>query len=279
MPWIINGGPWVRISKVEAMEQPCPHCCKKIPVPPEAWQFLPPWQCSHCAGLFGVGEQGLFRIPAGIEPLWPLFTWLEAKKFGFHAHGKFYVYALCYPSGLPFYVGKGQHERACQHVEETWTLKRSHWSEKHGVIVALADRNESEWYHFLALVPDELTAYRVEQHYIREWGLRCDAGLLTNRTTPRAFDCQEGLPSAPVTICAVASDRSPRSVIHPLLREGGGAGLPLDYQCSICGECILVPLDFVAKVVQCPQCAHFFKPEVAKFRRSQLIEFGVPEDF
>lgn len=255
------------------MEQPCPHCNQKIPVPPEEWQWLPPWQCSHCAGMFGVGEQGLFRIPSGIKPLWPMFSWLEAKRFGFHSHGKFYVYAICYPSGLPFYVGKGQNARVCQHVEETWTLSKSRWSEKHGIIISLADRNESEWYHFLALIRTEDEARSIEKAYVSSWGMRFRGGLLTNRTTPSGSDCQGELPVSPRGLNAVVSDRSPRRVHHSSLLIGGGIERDEGISCQVCGESVLVPRDLLAKVVQCPQCAHFFKPLLSSFRRAEPMEF------
>jgi hypothetical protein len=261
------------------MEKPCPHCNQSIPVPPESWQFLPPWQCSHCAGLFGVGESGLFRIPAEIKPLWPLFSWLEAKRFGFHSHGKHYVYALCYPSGLPFYVGKGQNARACQHAEETWTLSKSRWSEKHGVIISLADRNEAEWYHFLALVDSDRRAAAIEAKFINRWGVRSAGGLLTNRVVPTEQPRVDALEvNPPSAIRAVVSDRSPRMVHHPSLLIGGGIGKTIDLNCGICSEKVLVPNDLLVKVVQCPQCAHFFKPMFPQYRRAGIIEFGSEDD-
>ena len=254
------------------MEKPCPHCTTTIPVPPESWQWLPPWQCSHCAGLFGVGERGPFRIPSDCEPLWPLFSWLEAKRFGFHAGRKFYVYAICYPSGLPFYVGKGQAARACQHVEETWTISKDRWSEKHGIIIALADRNESEWYHFLALVSTEREAFAIEQQYIERWGLRQTGGMLTNRVLPQSHSDYQGTYSTPNGIHAVISDKSPRMVHHPELLEGMATGRKTNENCKICGNACDVPLDLLLKIVQCPYCAHFFKP-MGKFERGEVIEF------
>lgn len=254
------------------MEKPCPHCTTTIPVPPESWQWLPPWQCSHCAGLFGVGERGLFAIPSDCVPLWPLFSWLEAKRFGFHAGKRFYVYAICYPSGLPFYIGKGQGGRVCQHVEETWTLSRDRWSEKHGILISLADRNESEWYHFLALVQTEREALSIEQRQIARLGLRQSGGMLTNLALPKQYDCQGETPAPPSGINAVVSDRSPRMVHHPDLLEGMATGRKTVEQCRICGSSCEVPIDLLVKVVQCPYCAHYFRP-LGKFERAEVIEF------
>ena len=238
---------------------------------------MPPWQCSHCAGLFGVGETGWYRIPNDIKPLWPLFSWLEAKRFGFHAYSLFYVYAICYPSGLPFYVGKGQADRVCQHVEETWTLSKSRWSEKHGVIISLADRNESEWYHFLGLVKTESEAFGIEQRYVQRWGLRSRGGMLTNRVEPKASSYRGRLPSAPKGTDSILTSKNPRTVHHPELLIGGGSGTRIDENCVVCGGRCSIPVDFFVKVVQCPYCAHFWTPGTKK-QRSEPIEFRVPNE-
>lgn len=239
----------------------CPHCEKPIPEPPEAWAWLPPWQCSHCAGLYGVsfGCGNAFRIPPGIDPSWPLFTWKEAKNFGYYAGARYYVYALCYPSGLPFYVGRGQRARVCQHVDEAWTLPRDRWTEKHLIILQLSDRNESEWYHFLALVETQEAAASIEQRYIREWGLRSRSGLLVNRVRPARYPPIDQLPKAPRILDISEQHKGPRRVHHPDVLEGDYENAIL-FGCSVCLQECFIPRNIVAKSVQCPNCAHFFKP-------------------
>lgn len=239
----------------------CPHCEKQIPTPPDAWNWLPPWQCSHCAGLFGVSSQhGGFRIPPTIKPLWPLFSWREARNFGFYAGKLNYVYAICYPSGLPFYVGRGSRYRACAHVDETWEIPTERWTEKHHLIVSLSRRNESEWYHFLALVETKEEAAGIEQRYIQQWGVRHKGGLLVNHARPIAYPHIGELPAAPVQMKAVENVSGPRSIHHPdlLLGDFGNDGMTTN--CPTCLKQCYCPISLASKRGQCPYCAHFFIP-------------------
>lgn len=239
----------------------CPHCEKVIPTPPDAWSWLPPWQCSHCAGLFGVSiKHGGFRIPAGIKPLWPLFTWQEARNFGFYAGRLNYVYALCYPSGLPFYVGRGVRYRACTHIDETWDIPQEQWTEKHHLIVSLSERNESEWYHFLALVETKGEAAAIEQTHIQKWGVRHKGGLLVNHARPIAYPHIGELPKPPIDMRAIETETGPRSVHHPAILLGEFSKREIEINCPTCLKQCKCPRSLAANRVQCAYCAHFFIP-------------------
>lgn len=252
----------------------CPHCERTIPTPPEAWRWLPPWQCSHCAGLFGVSIiDGEFRIPADIHPLWPLFTWREARNFGFYAGKLNYVYAICYPSGLPFYVGRGVGYRVCSHVEETWSIDRERWTEKHRLIVALAERNESEWYHFLALVETREEAAGIEQRYIQSWGVRHKQGLLVNNARPIAYPFVGELPEFPIEMRAVENRTEPRPVHHPDILLGDFSTDSIQVNCPTCLKRCECPKSLAAKSVQCPCCAHFFVPLNPDRKQRELTRF------
>jgi hypothetical protein len=239
----------------------CPHCEKPIPTPPEAWAWIPPWQCSHCAGLFGISiQEEAFRIPSDIKPLWPLFSWKEASNFGFYAGTRNYVYAICYPSGMPFYVGRGIRDRVCQHVDETYKLDESLWTEKHRLILSLADRNESEWYHFLALVETKQQAAGIEQIYIQRWGLRSRGGMLTNRDRPTCNQFEGDLPKPPTESRAIEQATGPRMIHHPHILAGHYGRQMIDFNCPICLQQCISPIELAAKNVQCPSCAHFIVP-------------------
>ncbi len=230
---------------------------------------MPPWQCSHCGGLYGHGEAGTFRIDPGIKPFAPLFSWLEAVRFGYYAGNRTYVYMLCYPSGLPFYIGKGKGQRAVQHYKNAFSDKYKPKGEKERLIVDLNERNgECEWYHFLALCDDEGEAWQLEQHLINRWGIRSDSGMLCNSARGLnqgiRFD-QEREPvivprwEAPDTIVTNMRER-PREVYYPLeIRKRQMDPLQPCWCPSCSGEC-LVPDELMMIPVQCPFCAHFFRP-------------------
>jgi hypothetical protein len=229
--------------------------------------------------MFGLRmhRQEVFGVPSELKPLWPLFTWMEARRFGFFASGKYYVYAICYPSGLPFYVGRGRKLRVCQHVEETWRLPEERLKAKHRELMALSDANESEWYHFLALVSDPEEAANIERAYVQKWKRVRQGGLLLNSVTPDGSMNAEAVDVAqldlPDTSLAVNTEgREERSVLHPELFDGN-CGYNRRYTCGICREFCLVPDKLVSRIVQCPNCAHMFLPAVNGWTPREVREF------
>lgn len=253
----------------------CPTCQCELPVIPQHWTHAQPWQCSNCGGLYGVSLEDrpkAFSIPADVKPLWPLFNWREARNFGFFAQRMFYVYALCYPSGLPFYVGRGQKYRVCQHAEEAESLPESQRSEKHRVIVELANRNEAEWYHFLALREAASEAASIERSIVERWGIRRQGGLLVNRCIPDGESDEVDLGELePVDTTMVVRDTNRRRRVHHPDILLGLVGVDKDFECGICRSPVLVPDSLMAKIVQCPHCAHLFVPLNPEFGRFKYL--------
>lgn len=212
-----------------------------------------------CGGLYGYGEQGTFRVPANLEPLWPLFGWNDSVRFGYYSGSRYYVYALCYPSGLPFYLGKGTGQRMRQHYKNAINDKYKPHGEKERIILSLHERNESERYHFFALCDDEGEAWQIEQHYIDKWGIRADSGMLCNlaRGSNQGVKIEQ---MELVTAEIVHDDSQPRPVYYPLeLRKGPADPSQLCW-CPVCNNQCRVPCELYMVSVQCPYCAHFFRP-------------------
>jgi hypothetical protein len=245
----------------------CPHCDEPLPPEPENWSWMPPWMCSMCGGLYGYGEAGPFRVELSLKPFNPLFCWIEALRFSYYSGSRTYVYALCYPSGMPFYIGKGKGGRVCQHYKNTFSEKYSRKGEKERLIFDLNERGESEWYYFLALCDTPEEALRVEQHWIWKLGVRSQGGMLCNL----APGCNQGQeyeqPLDAVVIPNWKGDEithnsrdKPRIVHYPLeMRRNPKCALQKCW-CPICnGEC-LIPEELRFISVQCPFCAHFFRP-------------------
>ncbi|MBX3422206.1 MAG: hypothetical protein KF752_11685 [Pirellulaceae bacterium] len=258
----------------------CPHCESDLPIPPGHWNWAAPWQCSHCGGMYAVrmesvvdaSKKRIFAIPADLKPLWPLFSWEAAKSFGFHADTRYYVYAICYPNGLPMYVGRGKKLRVCQHIDELRRLPLDRWKEKHFELHDLLIRNQRERYHFLALVDHQSQAAQIERAFVLRWQLRRYGGLLVNSAIPdaaatlttQADDCKcQALDEGSKPDTSMAVDRHPdgRQPIFHLDMLDRFCGSLVDYTCGVCRREVSVPRDLQAEVVQCPHCAHLFVPQ------------------
>lgn len=206
MPCIFQNRPVWSIKRMN-----CPHCNEKLPPTPTKWAFAMPWQCSHCAGLYGTDKQGPFKINEDVRPLSPLLGYDVARRWCFYAgRSNAYTYALCTPLGLPFYVGSGVHERALAHVSETQSVrfKPNKRNAKHDAIEFLWDHNENVWYHFLGLFKTRAEATVLENYFIDLWGRRSTGGILTNVSGCQKVNCD-------FPLSHVGFPEEPEVVNHP----------------------------------------------------------------
>jgi hypothetical protein len=254
----------------------CPHCDKQLPEPPIQWQWSAPWQCSHCGCVYAASTDGsLFGIPDDLDPLSPLVGFDIARRWCFYAgRTNFYVYALCYSSGLPFYVGSGQNERVLSHVAEARS-ERVAKTEKHNTIDWLILHGEPVWYHFLALVQTKQEALAIENAFIEAWGRRCDGGILTNLAGPNYHEIEQ-VPVRPPnwpydepeikyhTEKVGKWDRSIRvfhhsdHVVPPPIGYGIVSGAVS--KCNACGELGQHTAEMKYKKLLCGNCGHYFVP-------------------
>jgi hypothetical protein len=209
----------------------------------------------------GLVGPRLFAIPGDLKPFWPLFDYQEAMNFRFYANDRHYVYAICYPGGLPFYIGRGHRQRVMQHVSELRNIPFERWKEKHHEINSLMLANSAEMYAFLALVDDREQAAAIERKLVKRLGIRKRGGLLVNSVIPDGSEHPEELQVSPLEIAGLKPVRKPKpnSVYHPDLMIKD-CGYSTQWTCGVCRQECWVPRDLTAKVVQCPNCAHFFVP-------------------
>ena len=98
------------------------------------------------------------------------------KVRSFNELTPFYVYALCFPNGEPFYVGKGKNYRAWDHLKE-YIYDKSYNASKHNAIGACIDPP------IMFIIEgnlDEKTAYEREKILVEYYGRNCEGGQLTN---------------------------------------------------------------------------------------------------
>lgn len=209
--------------------------------------------------MYGIhaGQSQTFAIPAESKPFDPLLSIGMAEKFVFYASGLYYVYALCYPSGLPFYIGAGQDRRCFSHIAESATRSQK-WNEKNEIIHQLLDCGGAVWFHFLALVDDRSLAGRIEAHWIRKLGLRKTGGVLANAVKPDGV--VDALPVPPqIPGCReeaiLKSFRHPVLVVPPPVGPAPRKGKVVT--CPACNNEGQVIASMVGAKIACPHCGHF----------------------
>lgn len=242
----------------------CPHCSQSIK-PAPLWMVHHSWHCSHCGGAYGINTHGKpFAIPDDFIPRVPLFSHSVARRWCFYAGNLPYVYALCYPNGLPFYVGSGIRLRAMAHCEETQQFETANYAEKHRVIDELHRANVGVWYHFFGQLESRQKAYALENYYIDLWGLRSRGGILTNDAPARGprFDHIEYADAKPFDS---GTDGKPGVVWfeHPDYiatspdRIPGGCS---SMRCLACGVVGYYYDETAWKKLLCSNCGHYFHP-------------------
>jgi hypothetical protein len=190
----------------------------------------------------------------------PLLNLDAAQTFCFYSKKLYYVYALCYPTGLPFYVGMGNNKRCFQHLNESKVWQASaRWNEKNDVIYQLLQTNESVWYHFLALVSERLDAAKIEAYWIKKWGMRDRGGMLTNSIQPESTlaDCSDTPPPIP----GVDENIIIKSFQHPLFvlkpPSGPAPRMGQVIRCYACGKPSQISGPMSGSKCLCSHCGHY----------------------
>jgi len=180
IPWTPDAGITPAVGSGEQSLSPqsaaavsfsCPRCGETIGHDPDlaGLQVF----CPHCLTQFEMpaGEYAqpgaLFGLPG------PTLSLQGARRRIREGEGRFYVYALCLPSGEPFYVGKGFEDRIAAHEAESLNPRSD--DAKHRTIRTIKSRGLRVGYRLLGFFDSENEALAQEKSLIARFG-RLDQG-------------------------------------------------------------------------------------------------------
>ena len=242
----------------------CPECQAPIAVPAPPWRSQwPPYVCGQCKTQWGVRIHNAqpFVIPPDVEPLFPLMSWQQATVWAQGNAIKPYVYALCYPNGLPFYVGKGRGKRIMQHaaflrLTDLWSEVKQPDDEKTAVIWQLAINRDYERYAILAICETDYEAFGVEAIAIKRYGRREQGGILCNATVALEAPAWP-MPPAPEIPELMTNGERPWNWSPEVNARGINVGLTV--WCPRCDKPSTCARQRPVRDMRCPICFHYFE--------------------
>ncbi|QDV26355.1 GIY-YIG nuclease family protein [Aureliella helgolandensis] len=205
----------------------------------------------------------MFAIPEGLEPMRYMMNWQDARYWCHFVANRPYVYAICYPTGLPFYVGKGRAERLIQHghfLREELVRGGVPRDEKERVIKGLHVANHEEMHVILALCDRDAEAYRLEAMIIATWGRRANGGMLTNADEGVLTQVPESwvIPEPPAIAVNNPNCNGGMWVKHPKINPRAPTHRGVIISCPVCREECMHRGGQATEDVRCPYCHHFF---------------------
>lgn len=242
----------------------CPQCEAPVRLPAKHWPAQwPPYVCGEC-GQHWASRYHLavtFPIHEDIKPLWPLMSWQQASKWAQGNGLKPYVYALTYPNGLPFYVGKGNKLRLLQHgaflrLSDLWRHVKPPRDEKEAVLWQLAGCRAYERYAILAICDSDQEAFELEAVAIKRYGRREAGGLLCNATQAVDVSAAE-LPPMPAIAEMITDGEKPWNLAPGLNPRGYKAGKVC--WCPKCDQPGMIAMQEPVAELLCPVCFHYFE--------------------